>query len=161
LPSGGEADPEELLLGLGKKTGSGKTAVKTPVDSTMAEKSHGVGHMRKDCEGCEMSCGQSLGPLEPKGMYLDAEVVVRTAPEEGVDLVDLGVFVEHRDSEADLGTLGMGCGSGSLVAGCAGLPKGCRCDWRPSLRIVCSKDCVEDSNVLESSPEAVVIGTGF
>lgn len=135
--------------------------MRTLVDSTMAEKSHGIGHTRKGCAGCETSCGQSLDPLGPMGMCLDAEVGVRTAPEEGAGLVDSEVTVEHRDSGADLDTLGMGCGSGSLVAGCAGLPKGCRCGWRPFLRIVCFKDCVEDSNVLESSPETVVIGTGF
>jgi hypothetical protein len=83
--------------------------------------------------GCEIELGLALGSMERRpGVEADT---VRTALEEGVDLMDSEVVVGRKGSEAGLGTLGRGYGSaGAVPVGSLGLPTGCRCGWRPWLR---------------------------
>jgi len=83
--------------------------------------------------GCAIGLGLALGSME---RYPGVEGgIARTALGEDVGLADLGVAVEHTDSEAGLalvGRLGRDCGSGcSGLVGSLGPPTGCRCGWRP------------------------------
>jgi hypothetical protein len=117
------ADLAELPLDRGKK------AEKSAVDGKVVGMYHGA---ENACMNCEMRFGLALGSMETcPGAGMAA---VRTSPEPDVGRKLHAAVLERTGSGTELGTLDMGCGSGS--SGLApGLPMGCHdgC-WTPCLR---------------------------